>query len=780
MGILDFKAADSPSVSDAFKKAMDRASSSMVRSGKDISNMSPLFRDAMAISEHPATGYTQKDLDLLKSYRAEMMEVSSKLANQHKIAADIHNVLSSTKSVSDATGASQYKVLEQMRTMYQTQKGLTEGQNAYYRYMAHITNEAQKQVNLERTRGGFFGMANRGYLAQQQEYTKSFMGNIMSLKRPGHSIFNIADRVADFGNVLSTMGEVTGGIKGKVLQWGGKILQNVSSTIQTVDSAIGQLRHVGQYFQTAMGGVQGFMQANLNAMSKMVGSALPGAGAALQQMGNAVIQAVIVLVEDAIAASHIEQASIAQTDEGKTSVSMWAKQQIGFIGRDEAKQWAAAFSNIGVTGLGEKSLNELLAVKYGQLLSVQETTNYLNQFMVLSGTSSNAAKQLSSAFAQMKAAAKGTEIPVKSMVKWIADAGVQSRLLNVDYKVLSNTMGYLASREKQLARVGVSVRESGGKILGELTGKHFSEELHAFLGVKAGLSSDPIKAIVRSMLGKEAAMSLKATAGGGLTIDEKAAKSDTMATRIGAMLQMMNEATASITDNEQKFYYRRKMAMDVFGFSEEAANTLALADASDVQKFMKENPDVVNETRGTREVVAKLLTVAQRSEILQRMMAHATIATAAIAVLVPKVLVEGFTGKLGKTGNKEIDDFIQQQSQVVITNMNNAFKNTKDLTEGPLAPLYRAFELLGFGKTVQVQAKAAGGPFSAGDLLQVGEHGPELIQVGFGGQVIPDHHTKSIVSGGNSGNVIVHINGIRDKEHLISEVVAAIRSNYYV
>jgi len=664
--------------------------------------------------------------------------------------------------------------------------------------MARTVALAQKQVDLERLRGGFIGIANRAYQQSEKEAETSLWGRLKSLKRPGHSWFNLSDRMSDVGNVLTTVGDVKGSGMGSILKVGGKMASAAAVAIQAVDKGFHMVGKFGKSLQEASTGAQGFMQAGLKAVSSIAGAVMPGLGAALEGMGNAIIQAVITLAEDTFARNQIAQASIAQTGKGNTSVARWASDWLESIGRDEAKQWASGLSGIGVTGLGHDKLNVLLKVKYGQGLSVQETTQYLHQFIVFSDKSSTAADQIKSAFAQMKAAAQGTEMPVKSMVKWIADAGVQSRLLNVDYKVLANTMGYLASREKSMSAFGVSMRESGGKILSELTGKGFTDEMHAFLGMKAGISTNVVHAMVGSMLGKEVMENMQFTAGGGIAVDEKkVTKSDMMARHFENIVKMLQETTKGM-DAKTAFYVRTKMAKETFGFSEETARTLATADIKDVTKLLEKNPEMVNETKTTNQLLGELKTMAQRNEAIQRFMSRVTLSIAAIMLVIPRLLFEGFAGVFSSKHEQYADavaKFISTQAASAKTNFVAAFDQVSDIVKAGIGPIEQAWGMLSKSadewqqekayRKEQIFTKAAGGVFSSADLARgflVGERGPEWIQFdgGGSGQVIPDHHTKAMLSGGNSGNVVVHINGIRDREHLISEVVAAIRSNYYV
>jgi TP901 family phage tail tape measure protein len=118
-----------------------------------------------------------------------------------------------------------------------------------------------------------------------------------------------------------------------------------------------------------------------------------------------------------------------------------------------------------------------------------------------------------------------------------------------------------------------------------------------------------------------------------------------------------------------------------------------------------------------------------------------------------------------------------------LNEVDRVMQNTEEDVEKSVVMRVQAYVSISYGgggggAGVVAEARAAGGPISAGNPYLVGENGPELIVPSQSGYVIPNGEdmTHSAYGGGGGGMVIQQVivySSARDGETLLDEVIAA-------
>lgn len=429
-----------------------------------------------------------------------------------------------------------------------------------------------------------------------------------------------------------------GGGEGSSMSIGGMIWGKVKSALAGLDNALAAVINIGtsslSRAQEGMAGLSGAVNAFggmihdvLSEVSKLTGIKTIGAmGDLTQQIISTAMAIYKFQFEINLASQKTKYRAEAQVGGGalseergaqavKTMRSMW-----GNFSMEEATAWGNAMIDQGAPL--ESNLKSRM-VRVGKSMSIDpgEMGQILDQFLTLTNSAQAAGDMMSVSFRAARVAAESVGMSANKVQKFIQDAATGARYLNVDMKTVSTTMQSLAANQEKFRAAGVSIREDGGKILGELTGgsRKFSDAMHVFFGTKGGTEGSPIEGLVKSKFGTTFASTLKSTSGGGFSATA-GTSGDMMVQRLDVMKSAMMEASKNAASDAERLVIQQKVAEETFGMSEESAKVMAMQDRSEIKK-LADNPKLADEFKSEKEIMSDLKTMDAVNLGIQRQMA---------------------------------------------------------------------------------------------------------------------------------------------------------------
>lgn len=452
------------------------------------------------------------------------------------------------------------------------------------------------------------------------------------------------DVTTHFKKVFTSLAsaDVSGAVDGVVglVKTAHTLIKNaVSATITTAGTTLATAFAANTYVSQKIAGIMsnglmGSTQAftsTINQALQIAAKALPpglqpaiaNMGTMISQLLNTATQAFLIQYQDYEVLQKVRQKSRAQTGEGAAGdkaaneARAAVQSRFGMLGREEAAQWGNALMDQGAR-VTDSTMDNMIRVGKTMGMDAAAMGPTFDRFLVLSSNVEEAGKMMKDSFRAMQAAVGDTNIPVQKLSKFVNDAAVQARFMNVDLKSVNTTMQFLTANADKFSAAGVSVRENGGQMLKELTsgaGK-WDDALHAFLGTKGGTSGSPIEGILRSKMGSGFASTVQSTAGGGFT-GAKATDQGIVAERLGTMKEAMIEASKGAKTAQEKFYIQQKMATDVFKLGDDAAKAMAMSSKDDM-KSLAENPKLADEFKSSQDLQRDLLKTSTIQERIQR------------------------------------------------------------------------------------------------------------------------------------------------------------------
>lgn len=410
-------------------------------------------------------------------------------------------------------------------------------------------------------------------------------------------IFSSLDSIISFGLKLQTdilkrtTSGISGGLSGAVNEFGRTIndVMQQAAKITGIQSfgAAGEM--MNQVIQTSMQVFSLYFQDRLN-VNKAKYAAMYGVGG-----------------------------DTGMAERGAQASSAMRQLYKGFS-RDEALAWGNAILEQGVP-LEADLTDRMTRVGLSMRIDPGQMGQILDKFKVIQTAGQNAGEMLTDSFRSARAAAEGTDIPIKKIQKGIMEAAANSRFLNTDLRNVESTMQMLTKNQEKFRAAGVSVREDGGKILNELAGgtNKWSDALHVFFGTKGGTEGSPMEGWAKSKFGSAFLEGLQRTGGGGFETGASA-PSDMMVQRLDVMKQTMMDASKDAGSDAEALFIQMKLAQETFGMSEETAKVLALT-GKDELKALADNPKMADQFKSQKDILSDLKSMAAINENVQRAMA---------------------------------------------------------------------------------------------------------------------------------------------------------------
>lgn len=708
--------------------------------------------------------------------RKELEAMSSSLQRMSGFYGQMSSMQQQAQAISEATGKSYSESLKHMSKMLDMQKGIgAEGKK--------IHEQQQNALKTLMQQESFLGKINKWMKdnAAQEQKNRNLQRDTIS-GRMGAAISGGSAGSTSLGPgaIESALG---GTIIGSIIGGGRKVL-NV---------AAGMMNSTLKSFNLMQQGVEGVLQSGANSVVSVVSVFLPRIGALLGTLFQGVIQALMFKFEDALTLNKIKYLTATQTGGSGGQMGAILQGQMGRLGRRETLEWAQGTRAEGISE--GKAFEPMLQLSHQFQLGATQTTQMMGQFLIFSNSATQAANRMGASFERMQQAARGTNLSVTQMVGWIQQAGAQTRFLNTDFNTIANTVSMLADRQNQLGRFGISVRQSGGRIANELMGGagNITDAMHAYFGTQAGLSNNPIHAMVGSMLGEQAMRGMRYTAGGGIDAGTQD-RNDMPARRLQTIVQNLQQATQGM-DAQTAFVTRRQMAMQTFGFSAESATTLATAGEQDIAELLRTNPEMAHEMKSSTQLLGELQDVAVRSERIQRAMSQVMIAIMSVVIVLPRYIYESLRATLSTSLSTRteaefmranITGFMRGQGRDIEQGLRRAGAEARPFV-APLETAFRVGTTAQFGYPANPQASggwfnipafAGGGYFGNGSLL-VGERGPEIIDFERGRVTENSSLPGQLGRSGGGTTVVININGAASRTELMREIEAAVRENYF-
>ena len=381
----------------------------------------------------------------------------------------------------------------------------------------------------------------------------------------------------------------------------------------------------------AMGGVTAAMGA-FGGMAKDITSVMAKhtwfGGETIKAAGDAIAQAAATasalymfdfernLTEVQLNARSAAQLKPGATPAGSEAIKMAAT---GLYSLNEAAEWSNTIISQGAdftVSLGEN----LDAMGKTLGLSASEMGDKLDKYMSFASTGEEAASLMKKTFEQAHVAADQLGITTTRVEKAIMGAAVQARFLNVDMKTVSKTMQLIGENKARLEAAGLTLRgEELGKMLTGLTGKKFSDSLHAYFGTKGGTEGDPISGLIKSKFGTTFESTLKSTAGGGFTATGGTG-GDMVAQKLDVMKSAMMETAKDATSVAEKFQTQMMVAQQTFGMSEDEAKLLAVTDQEEFKKLASD-PKWADTFKSAEQITREMKSIDAANYTVQQEMA---------------------------------------------------------------------------------------------------------------------------------------------------------------
>jgi len=439
-------------------------------------------------------------------------------------------------------------------------------------------------------------------------------------------------RSGNITGIVKSIDELSKAMGGSIKSIAGFFLRFMDSTISGLIST--QTKILAMTTKGITGGLQGAVGTFGNSIQDVMNQAAKQTGiqsfSAVGGMVNQIIQtsmaAFSLYFQDRLSQQKMKYLAASQTGGGAAGAERGAvtvstmRSLYGNFAREEAEQWANSMLRQGA--VVEPGLTDMM-IRVGKQMQIEpgEMGGILDKMMTIATKGQDPGKMMSDSFRASMGFADKLGVSTQKFQKNIMDATAQARFLNVDMKTVSSTMQMLTNNQEKFRAAGVSIREDGGKILGELTGgsKKFSDAMHVFFGTKGGTEGSPIEGLIKSKFGTTFASTLKSTAGGGFSAKE-GTSGDMTVQRLDMMKSMMMDAAKGAKSDAERIYLQSKVAEETFGMSEETARVLAMSDKDNLKK-LAENPKLADQFKSQKDIMSDLKSMAAIDQGIQRTMA---------------------------------------------------------------------------------------------------------------------------------------------------------------
>lgn len=569
------------------------------------------------------------------------------------------------------------------------------------------------------------------------------------------------------GNIIGivrSIDELSKSMNGSIKTIMGFLLRAADNTIS------GILTFETRILALATRGIEGGLKGAVGAFGSSIQAAMNEVAAqtkiqsfsAVGGMVNQIIQtsmaAFNLYFQDRLSQQKMKYLAASQTGGGAAGVERGAttvatmRTLYGNFAREEAEQWASSMLKQGA--VVEPGLTDMM-IRVGKQMQIEpgEMGGILDKMMTIATKGQDPGRLMSESFRASMGFADKLGVSTQKFQKNIMDATAQARFLNVDMKTVASTMQMLTNNQEKFRAAGVSIREDGGKILGELTGgsKKFSDAMHVFFGTKGGTEGSPIEGLIKSKFGTTFASTLKSTAGGGFTAAVPSG-GDMTAQRLEMMKSTMMEAAKGAKSDAERIYLQSKVAEETFGMSEETARVLAMSDKDNLKK-LAENPKLANEFKSQKDLMGDLVSMQAIDQNVQRKMAAmageqiknliavatntALMAAKALDVSVPEEDLKK-AAAMSLKATMESNVAMLKYSGSLVKGVMDATGGQKKGEPSPTDKMVEAFDLIGKGLAKKMQTGGQVYPAQTGrNVYSVAEDGrPELFHSGSGSNTL--------------------------------------------
>jgi len=549
------------------------------------------------------------------------------------------------------------------------------------------------------------------------------------------------------------------------------ITSMASSIFTILDNTIASVIGLGTQSlartQRAMGGLSAavnefgsVIKDTMNAAARETGiKSLGAVGTMTSQIISTAMSAFSIFFQDRLAKQQMRYLAEAQTGGGREGAERGAaavetmRSLYGNFSREEAKSWSEAILKQGAPL--EKDLSDrMIRVGMSMGLGAGDMGAVLDRFLVLTTQGQDAGEIMADSFRAAREAAEQSGIPVQKLQKFMMDAAVNARYLNVDMGTVASTMQMMTENQEKFRAAGVSIREDGGKILDDLTGgsKKFSDSMFAFFGTKGGTEGSPIEGLIKAKFGTTFASSLQSTAGGGFTA-QGGTSGDMMAQRLDVMKQTMMDASRGASSDAEKLYIQQKLAQDTFGMSEETARVLAMSSKEDLAK-VADNPKLADQFKSQKDILSDLKSMEAINQNVQRGMAG--LAAAQLKNMIAVATNTAVTA--AEAAGVDVSDLGIKGE--ILRSVAGTFESSKEtlefaakLTKGVVKGAGAEKEMTDLTTIISRLKSVAGGKQTGGQVYA--EHAGSLLTGGkqTGGQVYAEHAGGQVYAAQTGKNV---------------------------
>jgi len=437
---------------------------------------------------------------------------------------------------------------------------------------------------------------------------------------------------------VSKKGPGGGGPKGPKVPKGGTIGAAIGFGVGV---AINTAKAVTLTFMDAMetamrGGWQGVLQAAVNIVSKIASVFSETLGKVVGTIGSVLIQGYMILMGRAIAQTQASLRLAGLTGRAKKGKGGQAPEaNINTFGGSIKlmREWTGAIAGVGVSS--NALIKDFYRIGSTMGMTGQETATYFEAMLSSAQDSALAMKNMKVMMYDVSQMSKKAGISTTKLASWVSDAAVQARMLNVDFKSVSNTMRMLVDKQKTLAMFGVDLRSQGPAILKTLTGVAQSWDMATPAMVGMGMYADQYKkdtgkemgvgrGYIASRYGIEAAKGFKMDKGRwgmgkGMTGAAAMRTPKMTADQLKYMQTFAVEQTAGIKDEGERMMAQKKILSEIFKITDEGAQTAIMTAKEGDFKKLAANKKLQQSTMSIKQINTRMLGMQTRSQNIQLM-----------------------------------------------------------------------------------------------------------------------------------------------------------------
>jgi len=300
------------------------------------------------------------------------------------------------------------------------------------------------------------------------------------------------------------------------------------------------------------------------------------------------------------------------------------------------KEWGPALASLGVnvtkvnsefSRFGKTIGTQMQIIGMNMGITASQTAEFFEKALSSSRDIKTAMVDVTSSFVIAREATAKTGISTVKLAKWIGDAAVQARMMNVDFRSVSNTMSLIVKHQDDLARTGVTTRAHGAELLKGMVsvGKQWEDTQHMYFGLlshekrykeETGKDLSEEKALWMSKWGYANAQASYIDNLGNLAFKplkkgESETPSDVLSSRLMGIKKGLTR-TALAEGKQAAFMYGKQIA----GLPENITKMILMAKDGEIAGLAN-NKQVQDAFKGADEIRRNLKTIAEHQEDIQ-------------------------------------------------------------------------------------------------------------------------------------------------------------------